>query len=390
MRSPLEKCDFLQMAKIQGTCNEFCPNAEIKMRVRERMLHFFELKNGQKNVPGILVKEFTRSAADVKMPKGEDMRTMECLTRTVEYLLKEIVMDNRMPYRMAYDFIFDRLRAVRREIVIQMFDAQQTAKLLEPIVMFLAYSRYRLCDEPIELFDAKICDQHLQDCLTGVLRCYKTLDEDESKSRHTIRDIQRRCFIESVYQVFNLGCPESMERALTLPDHVRQDPTFKICFQMSLFYHQGNLYRVLMGLPKLPHILCALAATKLQTMRRRVLQMFTHAYNKQFDVPGSYLLRVMLIDSPTHLKQQCGHYGLEVSKEFERVPVLCSRSIVQTPSQTKVLHIPGAGSVPKAVRFNKSDFINSAETIKEQHEPFVDSKLKLVYLPEVLLLKKFV
>ncbi|EDW30333.1 GL17967 [Drosophila persimilis] len=349
------------MAKIQGTCNEFCPNAEIKMRVRERMLHFFELKNGQKNVPGILVKEFTRSAADVKMPKGEDMRTMECLTRTVEYLLKEIVMDNRMPYRMAYDFIFDRLRAVRREIVIQMFDAQQTAKLLEPIVMFLAYSRYRLCDEPIELFDAKICDQHLQDCLTGVLRCYKTLDEDESKSRHTIRDIQRRCFIESVYQVFNLGCPESMERALTLPDHVRQDPTFKICFQMSLFYHQGNLYRVLMGLPKLPHILCALAATKLQTMRRRVLQMFTHAYNKQFDVPGSYLLRVMLIDSPTHLKQQCGHYGLEVSKD-----------------------------VPKAVRFNKSDFINSAETIKEQHEPFVDSKLKLVYLPEVLLLKKFV
>ncbi|XP_022212904.2 germinal-center associated nuclear protein [Drosophila obscura] len=378
------------MAKIQGTCEEFCPDGEIKMRVRERMLHFFELKNGQKNVPGILVKEFTRSAADVKMPKKEDMRTVQCLTRTVEYLLKEIVMDNRMPYRMAYDFIFDRLRAVRREIVIQMLDAKQTAKLLEPIVMFLAYSRYRLCAEPIDMFDAKICNQHLQECLTGVLCCYKTFDEDETAKSPTIRDLQRRCFIESVYQVFNLGCPESLERALTLPDHVRQDPTFKLCFQMSLSYHQENLYRVLVALPKLPHILCALAATKLQMIRRRILQMFTHAYNKQFNVPGSYLLRVMLIDSPEHLTQQCCHYGLEVSKEFERVPVLCNRSVFKNPAETKLLYIPGAGNVPKAVRFNKSDFINSAETIKEQHEQFVDSKLKRVYLPEVLLLKKFV
>lgn len=174
---------------------------------------------------------------------------------------------------MAYDFIFDRLRAVRREIVIQMYDARQTIRLLEPIVMFLAYSRYRLCGESIDKFDPKICNQHLQECLTGVLCCYEELDKQSSPSEEppTLRELERRCFIESLYQVFNLGSPESFVRALTLPEYVRQDTTFGLCFGICLSYHQGNLYRVLMGLPQLPHILCAVASTKLQAIRRYIV-----------------------------------------------------------------------------------------------------------------------
>lgn len=60
-------------------------------RIREKLLHYFEQKNGQKNKPGVLVKEFTRSAADVKMPMPKEMRTEAALTKTVEYLLKEQV-----------------------------------------------------------------------------------------------------------------------------------------------------------------------------------------------------------------------------------------------------------------------------------------------------------
>lgn len=51
--------------------------------------------------------------------------------------------DQRKPFYFAYDFIFDRLRAVRQEIVIQDFDEITTIELIEPIIMFLAYSLYR-------------------------------------------------------------------------------------------------------------------------------------------------------------------------------------------------------------------------------------------------------
>lgn len=60
-------------------------------RIKEKLLNFFEYKDGQKHVPGILVKEFTRSAADAKVPRAKDMRTERCLMKTVEYLLKELV-----------------------------------------------------------------------------------------------------------------------------------------------------------------------------------------------------------------------------------------------------------------------------------------------------------
>ncbi|XP_017005449.2 SAC3 domain-containing protein 1 [Drosophila takahashii] len=348
------------MAQVRGSCESFCPDGEAKMRIREKLLHYYELKNGQKNTPGVLVKEFTRSAADVKMPLPKEMRTEAALTKTVEYLLKDIILDTRKPYNQAYDFIFDRLRAVRREIVIQMYDARQKIRLLEPIVMFLAYSRYRLCEESIEKFDPKICNQHLQECLTGVLCCYDELEGQESSVEPTIRELERRCFIECLYQVFNLGSPESFARALILPDHVRQDATFKLCFGICLAFQQGNLYRVLLALPQLPHILCALAATKLQSIRRSLLQIFTHAYNnKQLTVPVPYLLRLLLIDGPAGLQDQCRHYNISLSADR------------------------------KSVHFNKTDFNHNVEQLKPQHERFVEAKLKRIYLPEVLLLKKF-
>ncbi|XP_052846800.1 SAC3 domain-containing protein 1 isoform X1 [Drosophila gunungcola] len=347
------------MAQVRGSCERFCPDGEAKMRIREKLLHYFELKNGQKNTPGVLVKEFTRSAADAKMPLPQEMRTEAALTKTVEYLLKDIILDTRKPFNLAYDFIFDRLRAVRREIVIQMYDARQKIRLLEPIVMFLAYSRYRLCEESIEKFDPKICNQHLQECLTGVLCCYDELEGQASSKEPTIRELERRCYIESLYQVFNLGSPESFARALTLPDFVRQDSIFKLCFAICLAFQQRNLYRVLMGFPQLPHILCSVAATKLQAIRRSLLQVFTHAYNnKQLTVPVPYLLRLLLIDSPAGLQDQCRHYNISFTGDR------------------------------KAVQFNKTDFNQTAELLKTQHERFVESKLKRIYLPEVLLLKK--
>ncbi|XP_043070076.1 SAC3 domain-containing protein 1 [Drosophila bipectinata] len=348
------------MAQVRGSCETLCPDTESKMRIRENLLHFYELKNGQRKTPGILVKEFTRSAADVKMPQAKDMRTEASLRKTVEYLLKDIFLDTRKPYNVAYDFIFDRLRAVRREIVIQGYDARQTIPLLEPIVIFLAYSRYRLCEESIEKFDPKICNQHLQECLTGVLRCYDELEEQVTPSDLTIRELERRCLIESLYQIFNLGSPESFVRALTLPDYIKKDPTFKLSFEICLAYHQGNLYRVLMGFPQLPHILSAMACTKLPALRKSLLQIFTHAYNnKQLTVPVPYLLRLLLIDKPESLQEQCRHYNLSLTADR------------------------------KTVHFNKTDFNNAVDPLRPRCEPFVESKLAKVYLPELLLLKKF-
>lgn len=73
------------------------------------------------------------------------------LRRTVHYLLTDIIRDDRRPFHFAYDFIFDRLRAVRQEIVMQDFDEVSTIELIEPMIMFLAYSLYRFVVELAEV-----------------------------------------------------------------------------------------------------------------------------------------------------------------------------------------------------------------------------------------------
>lgn len=90
-----------------------------------------------------VVKEFSRSAAGVQTPKPYTLRTKNCLKRTVNYLLTDIIRDDRKSFHVAYDFIFDRLRAVRQEIVMQDLDELTTISLIEPMIMFLAYSLYR-------------------------------------------------------------------------------------------------------------------------------------------------------------------------------------------------------------------------------------------------------
>lgn len=90
-----------------------------------------------------MVKEFSRSAAGVQTPRPHSLRTKKALKRTVTYLLSDIIRDDRKPFHFAYDFIFDRLRAIRQEIVMQDLDEIATIELIEPMIMFLAYALYR-------------------------------------------------------------------------------------------------------------------------------------------------------------------------------------------------------------------------------------------------------
>lgn len=101
---------------------------------------------------------------------------------------------------------------------MQNYNAKQTIKLLQPMIMFLSYSRYKLCEEAIDNFDPKICEQHLQECLKRVLVCY---DEIQLNEETKLIDINNRAFLEALYQIFNLGSLDALKRCLTLPKEIR-------------------------------------------------------------------------------------------------------------------------------------------------------------------------
>lgn len=71
-----------------------------------------------------------------------------------------------------YSFVFDRLRGVKQDMIIQRASGLICAAILERMVRFLIYASYRLCGEPLHLYDPRINDTHLQENLKWLLDCY--------------------------------------------------------------------------------------------------------------------------------------------------------------------------------------------------------------------------
>lgn len=72
----------MEAAYIQGECEEMCPLGEVKHRLREKLVHFYEKESK-------FVKQFSRSAAGQKIQKTYELRTEAALQNTVRYLLTE-------------------------------------------------------------------------------------------------------------------------------------------------------------------------------------------------------------------------------------------------------------------------------------------------------------
>ena len=60
-----------------------------------------------------------------------------------------VLIDKETPWNVIYDFIFDRLRAVRQDISIQCINDTDSLNIFERIVRFHIYAAYRY----VNIFD---------------------------------------------------------------------------------------------------------------------------------------------------------------------------------------------------------------------------------------------
>uniref|UniRef100_A0A182NH69 SAC3/GANP/THP3 conserved domain-containing protein n=1 Tax=Anopheles dirus TaxID=7168 RepID=A0A182NH69_9DIPT len=251
------------------------------------------------------------------------------LLETVHYLLTMVLPDTRRPYHQRYEFIFDRTRAIRQEMVIQNLSVAEVLPILEPIVRFLCYSAYRLCDAPIAEFDPKICAQHLQECLKKVLRCY---DQCTSVA------YSNRFEMERLYLSFNIGSPEATQSAIAR--YGASVPELRLHLTTQLECHRGNYYAAMRRMLRFTPLEAAVASLQLPQFRRRILQQFSVAYQSRVQtVPLEWLERILHYEGRerTCLPDDCRHYNLQL------VPVPAKEA-------------GGGGNGGWAVKFEKAQF----------------------------------
>uniref|UniRef100_A0A182JTX5 SAC3/GANP/THP3 conserved domain-containing protein n=1 Tax=Anopheles christyi TaxID=43041 RepID=A0A182JTX5_9DIPT len=346
---------------IRGTCEEMCPKAEIDLRIREKMVHFFET-DPDARMPGVadrsrMVKEFTRSAADRRQPKPWEIRTQSMLLETVHYLVTIVLPDPRRPFYQRYEFIFDRMRAIRQEMVIQNLAVCEVLPILVPIVRFLCYSAYRLCEAPIAEFDPKICAQHLQECLKKVIRCYEELDEASDK--HLVDDLNR-FEMERLYLSFNIGSPEATQSAIAR--YGATEPELRLHITTQLECHRGNYYAAIRNMFRFSPLEAAVASLQLPQFRRRILQQFSIAYQSRVQtVPLEWLESVLHYEGRerTCLLDDCRYYNL---------PLVARSTVEQQRAED--------GNWCWAVKFEKSQFDGQRCAIQPRKVPRIEDVLE--------------
>lgn len=227
------------------------------------------------------------------------------------WTLFSIFFDTTKPLNYRYDFIFDRVRAIRQEIVIQSFSPGKTLQILEPIVMFLAISLYRMQSLDISKFDPTICRQHLNESLLKCLSCYEEIDETEDQPFSY--NCENRVIIESIHLMLNMTDGGTLRRALKLNSQLRHSYTVKTCLKISLNMHIHNYFRAIRLISDLPHITCAVASLKLKDIRKEILRSFSIAYNnnnKLCGVPNEFIRETLAYDCEEHMRTDLINLGI--------------------------------------------------------------------------------
>ncbi|XP_035912062.1 uncharacterized protein LOC118512142 isoform X1 [Anopheles stephensi] len=302
---------------IRGTCEEMCPKAEIDLSANPRKVGAF-LRNRSRcwasggagsasDGQGVFPLS-CRPATAKAMGNTHSSHAARNHPLSVNNVLRIVLPDPRRPYYQRYEFIFDRMRAIRQEMVIQNLSAMETLPILEPIVRFLCYSAFRLCDAPIAEFDPKICSQHLQECLKKVLRCYEELDEASNRAADS-----NRFEMERLYLSFNIGSTEATQSAITR--YGASEPKLRLHITTQLECHRGNYFAAMQNMLQFAPLEAAVASLKLPQFRRQILLQFSVAYQSRVQtVPLEWLESILHYEGRerTCLLNDCRHYNLQL------------------------------------------------------------------------------
>ncbi|XP_033098099.1 SAC3 domain-containing protein 1-like isoform X2 [Anneissia japonica] len=256
--------------------------------------------------PESTVKEYSRPAAGKKALVLSDLRPPEVLYITWSYLVESIANKTDVGYLTVYNFIFDRLRSIRQDAVIQRSEGPEIVAILEQAVRFLLASSYRLCREDMMNFDTKICFDHLSECLNRLLVFY-----------HFYPDFAKnQVEFQSLHMLCNLGSSQAVLHILGLPFHLRNHKRIKLALQLNSAYLENNFVKFTRLSEQCNYIeSCILHRYRTSFLISSLAVMNVAYHSKALTFPSCVLSEWLGFDSTQEASAFCKECGLTIKSD---------------------------------------------------------------------------
>ncbi|XP_027186573.1 SAC3 family protein B isoform X3 [Cicer arietinum] len=129
---------------IIGICPDMCPESERGERERKGDLDQYERVDGDRNVTSRLlaVKKYTRTAER----EANLIRPMPILKKTIGYLLTLLDQPYDERFLGIYNFLWDRMRAIRMDLRMQHIFNQGAITMLEQMIKLHIIAMHELCE----------------------------------------------------------------------------------------------------------------------------------------------------------------------------------------------------------------------------------------------------
>ncbi|XP_019058744.1 PREDICTED: SAC3 family protein B isoform X2 [Tarenaya hassleriana] len=133
-----------EQSSIIGLCPDMCPESEREERERKGDLDKHERVNGDRNQTSkyIAVKKYNRTAEREAIL----IRPMPILQKTMDYLLSLLDQSYDDNFLRLYNFLWDRMRAIRMDLRMQHIFNEEAIIMLEQMIRLHIIAMHELCE----------------------------------------------------------------------------------------------------------------------------------------------------------------------------------------------------------------------------------------------------
>lgn len=229
-----------------------------------------------------MVKEYARSAAGRKLNEPSLLRPFPVLLNTVAYLDQiSKKYSQTSEWFIAYEFIMDRLRAVRQDMIIQNMSSSESVVLLEAMIPFYVESQYRCQRTNYGTYCQRLHELQTRECFLQ----WREYTDGKNET------------ILTCYLLYNAEQPWSICELYENKNKF-SDSDFCTVRDLIVAIKTANIVRYFRMVEKLKDLVSRYAALlHISRLRLRVFTAYFNAYKcKGLVLPFSYLVRIFKMD----------------------------------------------------------------------------------------------